>query len=78
MCVGLKLFLNTDSKHNSTSILTSIMTSIYTPHQVRENKKRGPIYLVVKVIISIQYIVVKVQCGLEPATHDVAIPVRYH
>jgi len=54
------------------------MTSIYTPHQVRENKKRGPIYLVVKVIISIQYLVMKVQCGLEPATHDVAIPVRYH
>ena len=78
MGVRLKLLLNTDSKHKSTSILTSRMTSIYTPHQVKKNIKRGPKYLVVKGIISIKYLVVKVQCGLEPATHDVAIPVRYH
>ena len=78
MGVRLKLLLNTDSKHNSTSILTSIMTSIYTPHQVKKNIKRGPKCLVVKGKISIKYLVVKVQCGLEPATHDVAIPVRYH
>ena len=78
MGVRLKSLLNMDIKHNSTSILTSIMTSIYTPHQVRINIKQRPRYLVVKVKISIYYLVVKVQCGLEPATHDVTIPVRYH